>query len=459
MNSKRSKRLSTNVGPIYIGKLGEKNIDWFAAYFLSHYIDGDIPRLHHKFFSLTDEDRAVIAAPRGFAKSTVFSLVYPLWCLLYGKKKYIVLVSDTAYQAESFLDKIIWELETNELIHKYFGNLVGKDKWTKGEILAANGVRIIAKGTGQKIRGIANFQHRPDLVICDDLENDEMVRTKEQREKISSWFHRALLNTLAPESQVIIVGTVLHFDSLLANLLEKENWSTRKFKAIDENGRSVWRGKWPLSLLRKKKSEIGEIAFMSEYQNEPYDEQTAIFKKSWLQFYDIYPNQLDIYGGCDPAISTRDGADFFVFLTIGVDKEGRVYVLDYIRDHLTIDGQVRAIVQSYNRWQHKHISLETVAYQKALKQMLDLKSRQERLYLPVSGVVPDQDKIRRIQKITPLFENGFIYLGPKQQELIDELLEFPLGKHDDLLDALCFALANIKPQNVIRIFTQKSRLF
>lgn len=179
----------------------------FGKYYLSHYCTRPSPPFHRQLSQLwrrrvmkgrdplTDREamlsdkgtRSAVAAPRGHAKSTVMSLQNVLHAALYGYKRYILLVSDTEAQAVSFLDAIKNELETNERILSDFGEQPGKT-WKTGSIVLAGGCRIDAVGSGQKLRGRRNYERRPDLILCDDIENDEGVRTAEQRSKTADWF-------------------------------------------------------------------------------------------------------------------------------------------------------------------------------------------------------------------------------------------------------------------------------
>ena len=213
----------------------------FGSYYLSHYFTRRSPPFHRQLSALwrrrvmknrdpvsdcaamlTEKGtRSAIAAPRGHAKSTVMSLQNVLHAALFGYKRYILLVSDTEAQAVSFLDAIKNELETNERILADFGEQPGKT-WKTGSILLSNGCRIDAVGSGQKLRGRRNYERRPDLILCDDIENDEGVRTAEQR-KIAGFavggqrveiahhalFHRSVVARRHANEDEAVVGTGL----------------------------------------------------------------------------------------------------------------------------------------------------------------------------------------------------------------------------------------------------------
>ena len=159
------------------------------------------------------------------------SLQNVLHAALYGYKRYILLISDTEAQTVSFLDTIKNELETNERILADFGEQPGKT-WKTSSILLSNGCRIDAVGSGQKLQGRRNYERRPDLILCDDIENDKGVRTGEQRQKTADWFWKAVCKSRDSYTDILVIGTILHHDSLLANLLEKPSFQSRKYQAV-----------------------------------------------------------------------------------------------------------------------------------------------------------------------------------------------------------------------------------
>ncbi|MDA2917521.1 hypothetical protein MYX64_11900, partial [Nitrospinae bacterium AH_259_B05_G02_I21] len=167
-----------------------------------------------------------------------------------------------------------------------YGDLVGR-KWTETEIILANNVKILARGAGASMRGLRHGPHRPDLIVADDLENDETVESPLSREKMTRWFDRALLNCLAPGGTMLVVGTVLHYDSLLSRLLKRggDFW-TKKYAAVRPDGTPLWPERWPIARLEAKKRQIGRAAFDQEFQNEPIDSEARIFREETFGYYE-----------------------------------------------------------------------------------------------------------------------------------------------------------------------------
>ena len=346
----------------------------FGSYYLSHYFTRRSPPFHRQLSALwrrrvmknrdpvsdcaamlTEKGtRSAIAAPRGHAKSTVMSLQNVLHAALFGYKRYILLVSDTEAQAVSFLDAIKNELETNERILADFGEQPGKT-WKTGSILLSNGCRIDAVGSGQKLRGRRNYERRPDLILCDDIENDEGVRTAEQRQKTADWFWKAVCKSGDSYTDILVIGTILHHDSLLAGLLENPGFQSRKYRAVLSDATSLlwtdWerlasdlsdpdREKtahafyfkhrkemlagskvlWPEKLsyydLRLMRLTEGDAAFNSEMQNQPIDPAACLFSAQWFRYYN--PAEVDFraadfrfYGYCSCKYKVFPFFDFY----------------------------------------------------------------------------------------------------------------------------------------------------
>ena len=425
----------------------KRDVRLFAETYLPHYLDCPPSPFHKELYQVMQQakqgKRVIRAAPRGHGKSILVSLILPLWFLCCHKKRFILMVSDTLAQARLFLEGIIAELEGNRQLREDFGDLIGKKRWTGSEILTTTNVRVMARGTGSRLRGLRSFEVRPDLVICDDLENDELVRTPEQRKKIHHWFTKALINTMNPEGDLFVVGTIIHYDSLLAKLLKVPGWDGKTYRALLPEGGVLWAAKWSRERLEERRREIGTIAFNSEFQNNPADPNTRVFQPQWFRFYsaqDIEGVPLDIYGGVDPALSRRERADYSAIVTIGIDPRGRIYVLDADLGRWTPQQLISCIFRKFLTYKHLLIGVEVVAFQEVLKEWLDELSREKGVYLPTREIRHRSDKVRRITRLSPLMEKGLIYLRRDQELLVEQLEHFPLGDHDDGPDALEMAV-------------------
>ncbi|MBI5427269.1 MAG: phage terminase large subunit [Nitrospinae bacterium] len=230
------------------------DLQFFAETYFPHYLTHPPSLLHRELYRrfqdlvlaserTGDGARDAEAAPRGNAKSTLTTLILPLWCVVGRLRRFIGILSDTAEQAVEFLEFIKAELETNERLNMDFPSACGAGPaWTAGHVVTANGVKIECWGKRQRLRGARHGPVRPDLVICDDLEDDENIGSPEQREKDRNWFFRALMKVGARNTVYIVVGTLLHYDSLLALLLKQPGWTGRKWQAVIKfSGSPLWR--------------------------------------------------------------------------------------------------------------------------------------------------------------------------------------------------------------------------
>jgi len=251
-------------------QLGAISPQAFAEVYLKNNCNAPYSKMHlgmfKKLLNITKKRRAkvAIAAPRGHAKSTIVSLVYVLWCVLYLKERLILIASNTTEQAIALLKDIKHQLRFNPLISSDFPEicLVKRPKpWRDNKIQLPNGAMIRAYGAGQSPRGIKNDKDRPGLIIADDLENEEQAETEEQREKLHSWFNGTLLNTGHPDTNVIVIGTILNHNSLLANLVDPERtpgWDGKTYKAVEEfsDNPQLWE-RWS-AIFRSREDFVGK---------------------------------------------------------------------------------------------------------------------------------------------------------------------------------------------------------
>ena len=451
----------------------------FGQYFFTAFFPVAHGDFHREVLAnLITKSRFVIAAPREHAKSTTVSFLFVTYCIVYNRKRFILLVSDTASQAENFVRDIKDELETNTDLLEFFGKLEGKNNWTASDFTTSTGVRLMAKGAGQSLRGVRKKESRPDLVICDDLENDELVNTVAQRDKLYNWFNKVLINVTGKGGQIAFIGTILHYDSVLQRLLDSkkndDRWYTHKYVAWWDDGdtkKILWSEWWSLDRLIERRQDIGEFAFQSEFLNEPIDDSTAIFKREWIfnNAFDLKdlprgedgePDIKATYGAIDPAISKSETADYTAICTVYLDKDGFIWVVGADQSRSSLNEQVQKVCQLHELYDYDKFGVETVAYQAGLKQEIDRESRLSNLYIPTQKLTPTRDKVSRAQILSVYFEQGIIKIRKDLEPLINQLLVFPKGEHDDLVDALVYAVLLAKPaKKRVRVFARKPKGF
>lgn len=391
-------------------------------------------------------NRLLFIAPRGFAKSTICSRFFPLWLALYGKKTDILLISSTVALAKDNLRIIKDQIASNDKLIEDFGDMKS-DKWTEEEIILTNGVRIRAKGRGFQIRGL-----RPDIIICDDLEDDDIVASKEQREKLETWFLRTLLPTLKPDQHLVYIGTKLHQFALISKLQEKKEFKSYHYKAIVQvNGEeaSIWEDMWPITRLKELREEIGVYAFESEYQNNPLSLKEQPIKPHHINDVRSRGQIVEAVMSIDPAISERENADYSAIQIMGKTEDGEFRELLTVKGRWGIEEQVDKVIDLYvkynKKWNILRILLEEVAYQKVLRPLLIAKSRTQGVYLPISTAElgmghnkRPKDKRTRLMQVVHLFEARLVEITNPDTKI--ELLSFPFGDYDDTVDVTVYNL-------------------
>jgi predicted phage terminase large subunit-like protein len=419
--------------------------------------------------------------PRDHAKSTLAANAI-LHRFLFNDKdsepEFICWVGEAQDQA---IDNIAWiqnHIETNPAIHYYFGDLEGS-KWTKSDIILSNGCRMIAKGASQRLRGKKQLSTRYTGIILDDFESELNTKTPDARFNMKNWVTAAVYPAIDFDKKGFLWcnGTVVHWDSFLNNILtsarsaKKNNetfaWEVFTKKAI-EDGKPIWKSRWSMKKLDERKKfyvDSGTPAkFYQEYMNQARSPDDAIFsethiteslykgslrwdeeKGSWYIKSDEENVYVNIYMGIDPASSVADRRDYSVIMVVGVSEEHDYYVIEYWRKRtLPMDcaTQIFKIAKQY--MPIRRINIETIAYQEMLRDYVMRESKRRGMFLPgieqgIKGYT-QKKKDRLFEGLQPLFSQGAAHLKKEHIDFIDELLDFPKGAHDDIIDAFWLAI-------------------
>ena len=436
------------------------------------------PPFHHEVYSALaddDEKRVLIAAPRGTAKSTVTTLIYPLWRVAFKRSDedlFIVIISESQAQSINFLSRIKYHLIHSDNFKKTFGDMGPNTAkiWTHTDVVLANGTRIIAVGTGQRVRGFIEGDTRPNLIVVDDFESELNAFTPEARAKNRKWMTEAVIPSLSDEGKICMIGTVISEDCFLYWAKESETWKVLWFSIWDDDQKSIWPERFPKSRIlgiKKEFQAVGNLnGFFQEYMNIAQSPDNAPFKPEWVQLhhYDyeringqncltrevgddkkIIP--VDIYCGVDPASSLSARADFFVVATIAVDNDNNKYIVDVYRNRISPAEQPQILIDKYKKYRPRRMKVETVGYQEALRVAVRDLMREENLYIPglEAGVKPRNSKSERLLSLVPMFARKQFYFRAEDIESQREFLSYPKGKHDDVMDAVWTALNGHKP--------------
>lgn len=439
---------------------GRHDAAWFNRYYLSDYFICEAAEFHSELSELIEtQKRFVGAAPREHAKSTTVTFAKVIHSICFELFHFVVIIRDTADVAKQSVDDVRQELEHNERLREDFGDLIGDRKWTESEFVTSNGIKVLGLGRGMAVRGLRYKQYRPDLVILDDIEDDESVESKQQRDKQERWLRRAVLNIIGPGGSFFMIGTILHHDSLLMRLLKQTDvFTTRVWKAIKENGKPLWPARWPMQRLEAKRKEIGARNFATEFMNDPANEEEQIFLPQFERRFgddELAGVALDEAAAIDPAIGLKQKNDDSAIAVIG-EARGVYYVTSIRIRKMKIQQQVDLVVATCQ--EHPKLlkfGFETIAYQDALKQLVDERSKIERLQIPAIPVDDiSSDKLRRLSRMAPLWEQGLIrfpspsssYWNPDVEKCLEELyaLGCSANAHDDGPDAVERAISLLR---------------
>jgi len=464
-------------------KAAHADFGYFVGTYFPHYVRSPHrSRLHDYLFARLPEivassksETDAIAAPRGEAKSTLVSQLFVLWCLVTGRKRYPVIVMDSIDQAYPMLEAIKAELEFNPRLQMDFPEVTGQGRvWQAGTIVTRNDAKVQVAGSGKKLRGLRHGPYRPDLAVLDDIENDEQVRNPDQRDKLQSWVSKTILplGGAGAKFDVVYIGTILHYDSVLNRTLANKLWRAAKFKALlkwpdrmdlwerweerlrndgedaadafyqehrdamEAGSECSWAAR-PLLALMKIRARDGHDTFDSEYQNDPVAGDNAPFAKV-IQFWVNRLADWIFYGACDPSLGKAGASrDPSAILVGGFNRS--TGILDVVEAGIKKRLPDR-IIEDVIAYQAEYRCLlwviETVQFQAFLYSELVKRAAARGIPVPARGVQPIADKLLRIESLQPHMANGLIRLHPSQTTLIDQLRHFPKGDHDDGPDAL-----------------------
>lgn len=430
------------------------------------------PACHMEWWELftNKHPQVAISAPRGHAKSTACTLTYLLAALVFRERSYALLISDTVSQASQFLADIKKELYDNENLVKLFG-IKGFLKDTEDDIIVecedGHLFRITARGSEQKLRGLKWNNKRPDLIVCDDLENDEIVMNPDRREKFKRWFYGALIPCKSVNGIIRIVGTILHEDSLLNNLMPKQfdrwtrktelkTWSEKlgpwlsvKYKAHNDNFSAIlWPQRYSKDWFEARRTDFFERGipdvYSQEFLNEPIDDSVAFFKRSDFKAMDKDDRnkRVHYYITADLAISEKESADYSVFVVSSIDENRQIYVRDVIKERLDGREIIDTLFALYDAYQPELIGIEEMQISKTLGPFLREEMYRTGRYPNIQPLKHrNKDKIARARNMQARLRAGsvkFDKTGDWYPMFEEELSKFPRAAHDDQVDAFSY---------------------
>jgi predicted phage terminase large subunit-like protein len=462
--------LTSNVVNGFVSSLLAKKFDGASA----------IPHFHKEWWDecCSEENFIAIAAPRSHAKSTAITFSFALAAILFRAHEFVIICSGTTSTSVLFLQDIKNEIIDNKELQELFGiprdenGRVQFAKETEDDIIIefedGHKCRLMAKGAEQKLRGLKWGSKRPDLIIMDDGEDDEQVLNKDRREKFRKWFMGALIPARSMDGKVIIVGTILHLDSLLERLMPQEHakntvfdglkmyssrkigmWRSIKYRAHnDDFSQILWKERYTKEWFKEKYDEyyrqgMPEV-YAQEFLNKPLDESNLYFKRGDFvaRTEDDRKKDLNYYISVDLAISESDRADYSVFIVGGMDDNGVLHVVNVIKermDGLEITNTMMALQRLYDP---VAFGVEEMMISKSIGPFLNRAMLEQNCFLNIVYLKPHRtDKITRARSIQARMRAGAVKFDKTAEwypGLESEMMRFPRDRHDDQVDAMSY---------------------
>jgi predicted phage terminase large subunit-like protein len=450
--------------------------EWFFTVYLSHYVKNQSAPFHEELFVLTEDPDwklLCVVAFRGSGKSTIFTTSYALWSTL-GKqqKKFVLIFCQTMGQAKLHMMNLRQELEGNALLKDDLGPFQEEhDEWGSSSLVfSRTNARITVASTEQSIRGLRHQEHRPDLIICDDVEDLASTKTQEGRDKTHRWFTSEVIPAGDINTRIVVVGNLLHEDSLLMRLKSdidtgKRKGEFRAYPLVDTDGIVSWTGKYPtLESIEEQKQTIGnESAWQREYLLRIITDEDQVVLPEWIKYYDILPSDSlssdfrFATTGIDLAISEKVTADYTAMVSVKIFGRGRdlrIYILpNPINERLSFPmatERARKLSLSLGGGVYTKLYIENVGYQGSFIEHLQSEN------VPAEEFrTQGQDKRARLTLTTNLIQSGKI-LFPRQgaELLVKQLVGFGKERHDDLADAFSIVILKAISANTQEFFPE-----
>lgn len=386
-------------------------IEAFAGAYLSPMYDSPVPTpaFHRECWKLycSPEVYCAVAAPRGHAKSTALTHDFGLATALFRVEDYIIIVSATEDLAIQHLGDIAKELRENEEIIRDFQiDRLTTDAKTDIIVRFKDGheCRFLAKGSGQKMRGVKWNGKRPGLILCDDLEEDEQVENRDRRKKFSRWFYRALVPCLRKGGKIRLHGTILHEDSLLSRVMKARGWITRFYRAhraYDDFTEILWPEQFSEARLRQIQLAFIEDGdpggYSQEYLNDPLDLAEAYLRKDdFLPMSDGHHRaEKRFYVGCDFAVSKADTANRTSFTVGGQMLGNLVAIVDQHVGRWDTEEWIERMFDINRRWRPEAFFVEDGVIWKAVSPTLYREMRLRDEWFSCFPLLPVKDKAVR----------------------------------------------------------------
>lgn len=485
---------------------GQASLAAFAKFYFPHYVRLSPSVAHKELYDLLEEasrkrgQKIAFAAPRGFGKTTMITTIYVLHGICYREEQFIVILSAAMPQAALILEAVKRELRENQKLLGDFPTVAWPRSrpWKEKDITTPNGIRVIARGSGQQVRGQKHGAVRPTLVIMDDLETVKTRFSPERRDELKDWFNQTVMKLGDQQTNYLLLGTLYHPQSLLAEYTEPNAhplWQSRVLKAIITwsshpelwaQWRRIFHGKelyqdirghkastrfyednktlmdegvnllWPERYSYLELMELYEddpVSFNCEYQNEPINPRDCLLNVLEFVYWDdqyssldeliraLGPRNVEFYGACDPSMAKKSTSDYTAIVIIIKDtRDDTYYVVTADIARRKPDAVIEAILSYQEQFRFVRFGIEANGFQELFVKQIEDRAAEKGIRLTLEPVQNTQEKHGRILTLQPLLKSGKLKPRRLDTQLLNECRSFPGGRYDDGLDALAMAV-------------------
>ncbi|MBQ3399581.1 MAG: phage terminase large subunit [Synergistaceae bacterium] len=413
------------------------------------------PAVFHEEWSkilLNGAKNFAVEAFRESAKTQIVIRANLLHALTYPRegRSYLVVICATQRTASKKLLEVSREYLNNTEMHGLMKE-VRENSGLAFEVSYHTGqsVRIEAYGKGAAVRGLSWGAKRPDLVIIDDPQDEEDARSETVTASDWDWFLSDVY-FLGQASRIFIIGNNLGERCIMECIMrnaERLNFAVAKIPILTKDGKSAWPEKWPLSAIEKDRDGYAALGKMDIwYRNkmcECISPASQKFKREYFRYYEVTPSlsELNVYTTVDLAISEKVNADYSAIVTVGVNSAGHWFILDVEYGRYDPTTTMDAVFSAVQKWRPLTVGIEAVAYQSALLHFLEKEMPQRGIFFRVTPLKAEKKKELRIDTLQPRFAVGSVWMKTGAvwlSELENELLAYPHGAKDDVIDALAY---------------------
>ena len=471
--------------------LAECSYKFFSKTYLPHHVERPFAPLYHDpFFAAlrkvethTTRTPLVVAGPRDWGKSTLGAVMLPIHCIVFpvfryfpnGKvvdisKRYISLISLEQKSSKRHLSSICYEFENNEFLQEDFGDfyrdsekVTGRrdNEWTKVAVTTLNHKRIETHSRKSKLRGMLWHGRRPDLPICDDVDDDEQAHSRTRREADVRWMRNIVMNCVRKENgNILIMGNYVVENGVFAQMLqdgEEKGWERLLFRTYDVDPETqkksyIWPEAFGPDFESDKRDDIGDEAYEEEYQQDPTSRNRELNKNSFLHYrYEEIVGRLNdfpIFAAIDQAGTVTRRSDFTAITAVAYDADARrAFVLPSFHGKIGTLAQRDQIFAMQQRFRPFWFGIEAGASQGSLIEIVEHKAREERILIAVEKITQPGGELHKKPRIAmrlfPRILQGeilFLDNDPVHQAMEHELIYLQTTDHDDLADALEMAV-------------------